>query len=147
MIRKRKGGSRKKRSTRKRQPRLTTEYNILTVITIGTGNAIPDPAALECLPGAPAVWILVNQDTDMHVVSIDFKKIKHTDNGKMEHPFLKDDVLSVSLDPGEAGVFFAVTRTGLTNEHYKYTIDSSDRTGGVSRDPDLDVVDPNSVPE
>ena len=44
----------------------------------------------------PVVWLIVNKDKTKYTVEIDYSKITHTSNNKKhEHPFPKDDKLSI----------------------------------------------------
>jgi len=128
----------------------TTQYNLETTIVINKGNKIAEPDRLVCLPGGPVTWLISNQDTETHTVIIDPEDFTHKSNGKHEHPLTKDDeLIAPHIPAGGFGLITATVRKGLKVENYKYLIRSAndDDDGGVTgsyRDPDFDVVDPNS---
>jgi plastocyanin len=126
-----------------------TAYTITTTITILRGNYIVDPDPLVIPPGGQVIWIVDNEDSELHTVSIDFDKFTHKNNGnKKEHPFPKSGVLSVVALPGVPVAVSAYVRAKLPKklESYKYEIESASVDGPTRcLDPDLDVVDPNPL--
>jgi hypothetical protein len=135
-----------KKKSKKKNKRARASYSVLTTITIRRGNVIDNPDALVVPPKAAAIWIVDNKDTDDHEVSIDPRNITHKKNGRKEHPFTKNAVLTVSVAAGERDVMFALTKGGLVKEGYKYEIESTNGDGTAYKlDPDLDVVDPSSI--
>jgi hypothetical protein len=141
---KKKAPKRKKKA--KRRPVTLTRYNILTTITIKTGNVIVDPDPLVCLPKGPVVWIVDNQDSVSHDVSIDPDSFRRKDNGKKENPLTKSSVLSTTVGSGGRDFMIAFIKGGLKKDGYYYSIASSNKNGtSIVLDPDLDVIDPNSL--
>lgn len=148
MAKKRAGKKGNTKNTRKKNRakfNLST-YSVLATITIEKGNAIADPAPLVVPPRSAVVWIVDNQDTRPHDVSIDPRVVTNKKNGRKEHPFTKSAVLScLGVPAGGRDVMFALTKGGLVRERYKYEIASTNDNGtAIKLDPDLDVVDPNS---
>jgi hypothetical protein len=139
---KRQGKRRKRSSTAGSTP---SGFQILSTIVVDSGNQIADPTPLTCVPGAPVVWLVRNQDDAAHDVSIDPADFKRKDNNKHEHPFTKASVMSVSVDPDDTGMIVATIKKGAKNAGYKYSVRSSNGNGTTNvLDPDLEVVDPGS---
>ena len=137
---------RRRRSAPQIASALTASYRLLTAIVIETGNAIIDPDPLDCLSGAPLVWLVYNRDSVRHVVEIDPGTFKRKDTGKHEHPFPKSDKFSVTVDPQKVKLIVADVKPNATPEQYKYSITSYSPNGtSVTLDPDFDVVDPGSL--
>jgi hypothetical protein len=137
----------KKKKGKKKKRVLLSSYNILTTITIETGNVIVNPVLLVGLPKAPIVWIIDNQDSASHDVSVDPLKFKNKKTGKKENPLTKSDVLSATVPAGGRDVFFGLIKGGLGGRRYKYAIASTNGDGTSNElDPDLDVIDPGSRP-
>ena len=124
-------------------------YSTETTIVVKTGNLIVEPGPIVTFPSGPATWFVTNNDTEKHVVSIDFKKFTDKNKGKKGHPFKKDDVLSVLVKPGETRPLTATVKDIFLSkiENFKYEIESASADGMSIRclDPDLDVIDPNPI--
>jgi len=145
---KKKAPKRGKKKRKKKQRVLLSDYSILTTITIQAGNEIVDPEPLVGLPKGPIAWIIDNEDSDPHDVSIDPLAFKNKKSGKKQNPLTKSTVLSTSVSGnGGRGLLFAILKGGLTNVSFKYAIASTNGDGTSNQlDPDLDVIDPNSRP-
>jgi hypothetical protein len=139
----------KKKTTKKRRRvrKSAQPLQTLATIIIQPGNTIQDPGPLFCLRNAPVSWLVINQDAEPHVVSIDPGKIKHKNNNQFQHPFTGATHLkSARLENGETGVLWAMIAADFLHarEQYKYSIDSSGSYGtGSTLDPDLDVIEPS----
>jgi len=139
----------KKKSTKKRKrvKKSAQPLQTLATIVVQPGNTIQDPGPLFCMPDGPVSWLVVNNDGEPHVVSIDTAKIKHKNNNTFQHPFTgKTHLKSPQLQNGETAVLWAMIGPSFLNrrERYKYAIDSSGPQGtGSTLDPDLDVIEPS----
>lgn len=117
-----------------------------TTVTITKDNVIDEPDGLLAGPNGAVQWIVVNNDTISHSVSIDPKKIKNKKNKKYDNPFKGSSRLVTkpkTLPPGAKGSMGALIRDTFSSpeECFKYSIVSD----GTTLDPDLDVVDPNPI--
>jgi hypothetical protein len=117
---------------------LNKAFNVLTAIVIDTGNTILDPDELTSLRNGPIAWIVYNNDSVPHTVTIDPGSFKIKGTNNYVNPIVGNKSLTAGVDPGEYGVLIGVIRGNAQVATYKYSILSDAKT----LDPDLDVVDP-----
>jgi hypothetical protein len=123
------------------------------MLVIQTGNTLQDPPALRAEPGSRVAFVVFNEDTVDHWVSIDPGEILLKQDKITKANPLASGKNPVKLSPGEVDIIkqrikpaasFGPGKLPFTT--YKYTLVSADDAAGTNAvlfDPDMDVSPPN----
>jgi hypothetical protein len=146
----------KKESKKGRKEKLVEQLNPSVTIMIQSAKIVRSISKLVSYPSGPIEWIVINRDSSRYKVEIDVARvIHHTPKGDVkEHPFsgqispIPVDASGGANNPADHQERLKRFKPTQDPDPYKYTIELIDSLGAIidTYDPDLDVVDPNSIP-
>jgi len=124
---------------------IPTPLAVLTRVKIDKNGNVPHPDTVISLQTGPIVWLVFNQSSVDHTVTIDPNKFFDASTHQPDNPLNTENLISRSVPAKQKRVLIGVIRDDADQISYGYDITMKNQiTGALVKaiDPDLDVVDP-----